>query len=405
MKLWRLALRNVLRNRGRTLLTLGAIALGVGGLVLTGGFVEDLSAQLAEATVHSHLGHLQIYRRGYYELGAQQPTRYLIDSPTEVDAAVRDIPRVVDSLHRLEFQGVLNNGRADWAVLGEGGEPEKESRLGTFVTYTEGRQLNERDRFGIVVGQGVAKALRLHVGDRVTLMVNAEGGVLNSIEFNVVGVFRTFSKEYDDRAVRTSLSAAQQLMDTRAVNAVVVTLAETDATAAAADRLAAALPAERYEIKRWNELSDFYEKAVGLFAREFRVMNAIILVMILLSALNAINLTTFERAGEFGTMRALGGAGSLVFQLLMREIVLLALVGATAGVLFGVSAALIISAIGIPMPPPPNADVGYTATIRVVPAIVGGAFVLGAIAVSLAGITPAWRASRLGIAEALRQQI
>jgi putative ABC transport system permease protein len=405
MELWRLALRNVLRNRGRTLLTIGAIALGVGGLVLTGGFVEDLSAQLAEATVHSHLGHLQIYRRGYYEFGAQQPARYLIDSPAEVDAAVRSIPRVEDSLHRLEFQGVLNNGRADWAVLGEGGEPDKEARLGTFVTYMEGRGLNERDRFGMVVGQGVAKALRLHAGNRVTLMANAEGGVLNSLEFNVVGIFRTFSKDYDDRAVRTSLSAAQQLMDTRAVNAVVVTLAETDATAAAADRIAAALPAERYEIKRWNELSDFYEKAVGLFAREFRVMNAIILVMILLSALNAINLTTFERTGEFGTMRALGGTGRLVFRLLMRETVLLAFVGAAVGVLFGISTALVISAIGIPMPPPPNADVGYTATIRVVPVIVGGAFILGAIAVSLAGITPALRASRLGIAEALRQHI
>jgi putative ABC transport system permease protein len=399
-----LALRNMLRNRKRTLLAIGAIALGVSGLVVIGGFVDDLLAQLAEATVHSQLGHFQIYRRGYFELGAQQPTRFLIASPAEVDTALRSVSGVADTLHRLNFQGLLNNGRADWAVLCEGGEPAKEARLGTFVTLTEGRHLTEQDRFGMVVGRGVAVALRLHVGERVTLLVSAEGGAMNSLDFDVVGIFRTFSKDYDDRAVRISLPAAQELMDTRAVNAVVVTLAQTDTTVAAVAQLAAALPPERYEVMRWNELSDFYDKTAALLERQFRVMNVIILVMILLSALNAINLSNFERAGEFGTMLALGNTGRGLFRLLMIENALLGLTGATAGAVAGIVAALLLSVWGIPMPPPPNADLGYTAQVRVVPSIVGGAFLVGVIGVSLAGIVPALRASRLEIAEALRQQ-
>jgi len=404
MAIPRLALRNMLRNRGRTLLALGAIALGVSGLVLIGGFVDDLLDQLAEATVHSQLGHLQIYTRGYYQSGAQQPTRFLIRAPAEVDAALRDVPGVIDTLHRLNFQGLLGNGRSDWPVLGEGGEPDKESRLGTFVSLTEGRHLTERDRYGMLVGRGVAAALRLRAGDTVNLLVSAEGGAMNSLEFEVVGIFRTFAKDYDDRAIRISLSTAQELMDTRAVNAVVVTLSHTDATPAAAARLAAVLPAQRYEIMRWNELSDFYDKAVALFERQFRVMNAIILVMILLSALNAINLTNFERTVEFGTMLALGSTSRRLFRLLMLENLLLGLGGAGIGALVGVLAALVLSAWGIPMPPPPNADLGFTAHIRILPSVVAGAFVVGVVAVSLAGIMPAWRASRLDIADALRQQ-
>lgn len=404
MDLPSLALRNVLRNRTRTLLTMGAIALGVAGLVVVGGFVEDLFAQLAEATVHSQLGHIQVYRKGYFEFGAQQPTRYVMDAPAEVDAALRQVPGVSDALHRLNFQALLGSGRADWAVLGEGGEPDKESRLGTFVTYTEGRALAAGDRLGMVVGRGVARALRLRVGDSVNLIVSAEGGAVNSLEFDVVGIFRTFSKEYDDRAVRIPLAAAQELMDTRAVNAIVVTLAETRGTDVAAARLAALLPAGRYDVKRWNELSDFYEKTVRLFDRQFFVMNIIILAMVLLSALNAINLTYFERTGEFGTMLALGNSGRTLFRLLMLENVLLGFLGAAAGVVVGTLAAIVLSAAGIPMPPPPNSDVGYVALVRIVPAVVGMAFAVGVAAVAIAGTGPALRASRLDIAEALRQR-
>jgi len=400
----RLALRNLFRNRMRTLLTVGAIALGVSGLVIIGGFVDDLMAQLAEATVHSQLGHLQIYRRGYYEFGAQQPTRYLITSPAEVDATVRGMTGVVDILHRLNFQGLLSNGRSDWAVLGEGGEPAKESRLGTFITLSEGRHLTDRDRYGMLVGRGVATALRLRIGDTANLLVNAEGGAMNSLEFEVVGILRTFSKDYDDRAIRVPLAAAQELMDTSAVNAVVVSLDQTDRTPAAAAQLMAVFPADRYEVKRWNELSDFHDKAVVLFERQFRVMNVIVLIMILLSALNAINLTNFERSAEFGTMLALGSTSRRLFRLLLLENLLLGLAGAGIGAVTGVTAALVLSAWGIPMPPPPNADVGFTAHIRVLPSVVAGAFAVGVVAVSLAGLMPAWRASRLDIAGALRQQ-
>ena len=60
--MFRLALRNVVRHKLRTALTLAAIVSGVVGLVLSGGFVEDSLLQLREATIHSQLGHLQIRR-------------------------------------------------------------------------------------------------------------------------------------------------------------------------------------------------------------------------------------------------------------------------------------------------------------------------------------------------------
>jgi putative ABC transport system permease protein len=87
----------------------------------------------------------------------------------------------------------------------------------------------------------------------------------------------------------------------------------------------------------------------------------------------------------------------------MTESVLLGLFGAVLGMTLGCVVALIISAIGIPMPPPPNANIGYTAFIRLVPLDVLTAGSIGFVATCLAAVMPARRVSRMPVVDALRQ--
>src|SRR5262249_4320979 len=162
--------------------------------------------------------------------------------------------------------------------------------------------------------------------------------------------------EYDARIVRMNLDAAQALLDTTSVNSIVVLLKTTDLTESAAERLSARLGARDLEVWTWSELSDFYAKTVTLFRRQFGFLELVILMMILLCVLNSINLSLFERRGEFGTIRAMGIRNRDVFRMMVTESALLGLFGATLGVLVGIAAAFAISAIGIPMPPPPNAE-------------------------------------------------
>ena len=65
--------------------------------------------------------------------------------------------------------------------------------------------------------------------------------------------------------------------------------------------------------------------------------------------------------------------------------------------------ALIISAIGIPMPPPPNANLGYTAHIQIIPSVLLMSCAIGFGATVLAAILPARHVSRTQVVEALRQ--
>ena len=401
----RFALRNLFRQGLRTSLTLAAIAFGVAALIVSGGFLNDLLIQLGEATIHSQTGHLQVAKRGYFASGATAPERYRFPDEQHARAIMLAQPGVRDVLGRVRFSGLISNGRADWPIVGEGIEPGKETRLGTYMQIVAGRTLDDRSRFGVMVGEGVADALRLHPGDHVTLLANTDQGALNSVDLDVLGVFRTYSRDYDARAVRISFEAAKDLLGTDATSVLVASLDRTEDTDSVASALRRRFAGRPVDVKTWIQLNDFYEKTVDLYRQQFGILQAIMLVMVLLGVANSVNMSMFERVGEFGTMRALGNRPRRVFGQIVVEGTVLGTLGAALGAGIGIGMAIALSAIGIPMPPPPNANLGYVATIRVVPMVIVQACFAGFAAAVIASLVPARRLSRMPIVDALRANV
>ena len=401
----KLALRNVFRQKFRSAMTLAAIVFGVAGLILSGGFIHDIIVQLGEALIHSQSGHLQVARSGYFTYGSRSPGEYLIANADAVRNELAAMPEVEDVLGRVHFTGLVNNGRTDWPIVGEGVEPDKEARLSSFMHLVAGRQLKNRDNFGVLIGQGVAQALKLAPGDRITLLANTVQGALNSRDLEVVGVFQSFSKDYDARAIRVPLAAARELLNTNGVNVLVVSLKHTSDTDRAAKQIAASVEKAGLDVRSWVQLNDFYDKTVALYEQQFGFLQLIILFMVLLSVTNSVNMSIFERVGEFGTMLAVGNRTRDVRRLIVTESALLGLIGGLAGLALGVLLAVGISTIGIPMPPPPNANMGYTAFIRIVPGVLAIGFAVGFIATVFASVLPAARVSRMSAADALRANV
>jgi len=403
--LFKLASRNVFRHRGRTLMTLASIVLGVAALILAGGFIEDTIVETGESMIRSSTGHLQVTRQGYWQYGARSPEKYLMENPETLRRELVVAPGVDDVMLRIGFSGLLGNGRTDWAIVGEGVEPAREKRLASYITVVAGRRLIDGDAFGMMIGQGVAKALKLKPGDPVTLLVSTAGGATNLLEFQVTGVFQTFSKDYDARVVRIPLAAAQELLATPGAHTAVVLLKNTVDTNRVARSMYDKLSRQGYEMKTWVELNSFYTQTVTLYRQQFGFLVVIILAMLLMSVSNTVNMGIFERASEFGTMMALGDHSSHVFSLVVIESFWLGLLGALGGVVVGIALAKAISLVGIPMPPPPNADQGYISHILVVPKVVVLSFIVGVVAAVLASLKPARTISRKPIAEALREGV
>lgn len=400
--MWRLALQNVFRHRLRTSLTLAAIIIGVAGLILSGGFVRDIFFRLGEGAIHSQLGHVQISLKGFYDYGRRNPQQYLIANPQSIAGRLQELPEVADVMLRIGFSGLLNNGRSDLPIIGEGVEPAKEARLGSSIKILEGRQLRETDEYGILLGEGVASSLNLHASDYVTLVTNTPEGALNTLDFKVIGVMRTMSRDYDARAIRIGLAAAQELMQTNKVHQLVLRLKESSSTDSVVGKLMRMSDMRPYEVKPWYELATFYRKAVALYQRQFGILVFIVLIMVLLGVANSVNMTIFERVGECGTILALGSRQFDLFKLLVLENTILGLLGSVLGVLLGLVLAWQISLVGIPMPPPPNMNSGYSAIVRPNGMIIGLAFSVGAMATILASLLPSRRVAKMSITDALR---
>lgn len=403
--LLRLAWRNLVRNLRRSLFGIGTIAVGVIGLVLAAGFIQDVFEQLGEATISGQLGHIQVLRHGFREGGSGSPQDFLIEKADDLKREIAASADVREVMGRLSFSGVLAFDGAELAIEAQGIEPDPEARLGSLLQMLEGRALRNADDYGVLLGEGVAKVLDAHVGDTVSVTAPTIDGSLNLLDLDVLGIFRSFAKDYDDRAIRMPLAAAHELVQTDAVNALVVQLRHTPDTDQVLGWLRARLDTRALEAVPWYELSDFYANTRLMYERQFGFLQVIALVLVVMSVLNSLNMTVFERTPEFGTMRVLGNRGTQVVKLIVIEGFLLGVAGAVIGLVLALAAAWLISTVGIPMPPPPNMESGYTARVALTFTAMAQAAAIGVASATVASLLPALRFLRVSLPDTLRRAV
>lgn len=396
-----LAFRNILRQRRRSAIALAAISFSVIALVLVSGFIEWIFWAMREATIKTQLGHIQIVRPGYHDAGKADPYAFLLpDTIPELEPPDKD--RIKAVAPRLSFGGLISHGDATLSFIGDGVDPQEQAAFELNAQLSAGRNLSADDPNGIVVGKGLARNLGVGIGDKVVLLTNTVTGGVNAIEVTVRGLFTTATKAYDDAALRLPIQTARQLLRTKGSHAWVVLLNDTAQTDTVLEELRNKLGGENLEVIPWYALADFYNKTKVLFTKQIQGIKVIIVLIILLSISNTMTMSVMERIGEIGTAMALGVRRAGITRLFLTEGILLGCAGGLLGLAIGAPLAALISSIGIPMPPPPGMDSGYTGEILLTWNIAIEAVALAACTTLVASILPAWKASRIQIVDALR---
>lgn len=393
--------RNTVRHGRRTAAGALAVAFGTVALVLAAGFIEWIYVAMREDTIHAGLGHLQVMKSGYAQQGAADPFRYLLPADSPDRKVLESAPHVKKVASRLHFTGLMAKGDASLSFLGEGRDPENEVGAENALLVESGAALSSDEPEGILLGRGLADNLGAKVGDTVVLLVTKRGGALDGVEVKVRGVFSTPSKAYDDVAAHLPFAAADRLLQARGAHKWVVYLDGTHNTPQVAADLQGKLSQE-VRLVPWYEAADFYQKTVRLFSRQVLVMKLIIALVVILSISNTMMMAVMERISEIATAMAVGVRRVRVLSRFLAEGLFIGLIGGAVGVALGYALAEAISSVGIPMPPPPGMARGFLGRILVTPGLVVDALLLASVTALIASAYPAWKASRMVIADALR---
>ncbi len=395
-----LSLRNVFRNRRRSLFALATIAMGALGLFVFMGFNRGLVNQYRANTIHARWGHGQLYARGYRDRAHARPWEHWIERPSEVMARLRRLPAVLDLFPRLTVSAILVAGERTAAGQGEGIDGAAEARFFTQLNYRQGGDF--RDRIdGIVLGEGLARGLNVRLEDEIRLVVPGGGGPPQSAAMRVTGIFHTGSQEFDCRAFRIPLAVAQTLLATDRVETLAVALAEVEAWPAFAEAVRASHP--DLEAVPFDELDRiYYRHAVDWLDAQFAFIRGIILLVVFLGIFNVISMAVLERTREIGTLRANGDGRLAVAVGHILEAAVLAVLGAALGLAAGWALSAGPLRDGVAMPPAPGITRSFRIQIEL--AVADAAQVLGlSVLTAVVGcLAPVWRAVRLPIAEALR---
>jgi putative ABC transport system permease protein len=397
-----MAVRNLFRNRRRTISTLLAIAVGIVGLTFLDGYVTYSMRGLGEVVIHSGTGHIQAaLSPSYFDEGDDDPIPFMLPDAKKLEAELRSLPEVKDVVPTLSFIAVIAaKGKTSTAQVSALPVAQAKADLDDR-NIAAGKDLEPGEKGGILIGRGLARKLGLAAGDRVSLFAVGEGGGVNTLSYAIVGTTSTIIAALDNVSVAMDLGDASTLLGTEAVPRLTVFLKSTGDTARVAARLTAT--ASGLTFRTWEELSPYYRQADSVYRMIFAVARLIVLVVALFSVSGALSLAILERLREIGTLRSFGSRRSHIAVMFLAEGLALGLAGVLAGAAFGWGGIAAVNAAGgMTVPAQPGTSSALTILFR--PEL--STFVRNALWVLLAAavgaLVPAFLSSRRVIAELLR---
>lgn len=351
-----IAWNNLLRNRRRTFSTLVAIAVGVSMVVFVNGITAGISAGMSDALVNQIDGHVRVQHRDYKKYFLAEPEKILIRDYRELKEEVMKNPHVHTVMPRVMTGGLLGSNDKSTTFFAFA------SDLATLTTVlpdygknlVAGQLLSESDPDGVLVGRGLAKSLKLNIGDELVLLSKTVHGEESSALVHVRGivtfppdevlekslVFTTLGKMVKDNLLDLGAGATQ----------LVVRLDDTKSVPAVEAELTRYFESHNmpWRVMPWYD-NEVYSRIVGMFEGVSKLISFILILMVGVVTSNALLMTFFERIREIGAMRAIGMNKSDVYRLLYTESAIVGTSGVLLGLSIGMMLVLLGQYFGIPM--------------------------------------------------------
>jgi putative ABC transport system permease protein len=462
--LFKIAARNILRNSRRSVMTGSAVAAGAIAMLLFGGFVLYIFSGLETSNVQ-RVGHLSVFRTGYFLFGSGNPAAYGIDDYERVmqiiaaDEVIR--PRLNVLTPTQSLVGIAGNfsdgNEASKTFLGLGIIPSARDRMRqwderrTGNTFKPDHRLSDDDETRGLIGVGMARILGLcgplqlrgcpaaparaaegvpakrrddlvglaqleasptaakkPTAPHLELLGATAGGAPNVVSLSVAGAEPQGVRELDDNYIAMHLGLAQQLVYGRGehkVTGIVLQLHRTEDMPVVRARLEKLIVDDHLDldVRDFLDLSPFYVQVRAMFGAIFVFISMVMGVIVLFAVVNTMTMNVMERTNEIGTIRAMGVRRRGVRMQFILEGALIGAIGATAGALFALGVAMLVNSAGLTWIPPGNSSpTPFKVDLLNHPLLGASTWIVLTFVAMAAAVIPANRAARLSVVDALR---
>ncbi len=342
--IWTLAWRNIWRNTRRSVIIMTSVIVGVIATVLTDTLTRGMIVQILENQIGSHVSYIQIHRQGFNDNPTVQST---LPDADEVMEAVSVIPSVRAYSTRVLTFGLMSSATSSSGVSIVGISPEKERTVTSIASsivlgeYLSGLP-NE-----VVIGRELAEKLGVGLGDKIVGMASAVDGHVGSDVFRIVGLYETFSSEFDKSYVYVPIGNAQTFLsmgsDISEVAIVLDDRAQIDNVKA---RLRGDL-GDRYEVLSYTDILPLLVLQMNIYQESMGIFYAIIGFALIFGIINTMLMSVFERIREFGVLMAIGMKQGRLFRMIVLEAFFLGMIGTAIGFVLGYLLYLWLAATGI----------------------------------------------------------
>ena len=356
--IFKIAIRNLLRYKRRTLMTSLLIILGLVMVIVFSGVSGSFKSMMIGSITDSMLGHLQIHKKGYVSSIDNLPLHLNINENglKKLDNLLKKHEDNIEGYsYRIKFGAMLSNFQETTNIRLTAVQPAMENAAcPRLVERIKGDVPNPNkfiEQGKIIIPENLANGFKLKAGDEVVLVANNKDGSVNGLSLKVANIIEgLLGPSGRDGFVHIEDAKILLRISGNEINEVAIRLKNADNLGKMEKLLAGELSEFKnkqdkpaFELHTWADLSPFSTIAaiVDLLIITVKI---ILIAIVLISILNVMMMSVYERVSEIGTISAIGTLPSKVLWLFMAEGLSLGVISIIIGNVLGILTLLIINA-------------------------------------------------------------
>lgn len=332
IQLYKMAFRDLGRNRRRSFFSALALAMGLSLLLLMAAVINGEIRDSVDLTIKLQSGHLQVRSADYDENKTSLAWNDLIEDPDTLSGQIAGMDPIKFVTPRLYASGIVISGDNSAGVRIVGIETDSAANDPYREGLVSGSFLTADDREGVLIGSALADKLHIATGDTINMMVNTSNGDVDEQSFVIRGTYATKSSYLDETTVFMPLLKAQAITRTDGYASVLFIMLNDREQV---DAVKAAMTTTAYQVLTWEDMNGLLAQIQDIYAVYIYMLYLIVLGITATVIINTFIMSVYERTREIGILSSIGMKSRRIMAMFFAESSLIAVGGVILGAIIG----------------------------------------------------------------------